>query len=160
MSAGRKPIDPIERFHSKYIVNEETGCWEWQDYLYGQGYGVLRVGNKFIRAHRFSYEYYVKEIPENMIIMHLCDNPKCVNFNHLKLGTQLENIQDCVKKNRKSIGSKQPNSKLKDDQVLDIKIALQNPYLGIQLELAKKYGVTTTLISRIKKGLTWSHIKI
>ena len=160
MRRGRKPTDPIERFHSKYIVNEETGCWEWQDSLHGHGYGTLRVGNKFKRAHRFSYEYYVNEIEKDMIIMHLCDNPKCVNYNHLKVGYQKDNIKDCIEKNRKARGNKLPNSKLNDNQIVEIKLLLQNPYLGLQKDLAIKYNVTQTLISRIKKNIAWSHIKV
>jgi hypothetical protein len=160
MNRGPKPKDAIERFHSKYIVNEETNCWEWNGTFQSTGYGFFWYRNRNVYAHRYSYETFVNKISKNNVIMHLCDNPKCVNFNHLKLGTQLENIQDCVRKNRKAIGSKQTNSKLKDDQVLDIKIALQNPYRGIQRDLANNYNVTQALISRINKGLAWSHIKI
>lgn len=160
MSAGRKPIDPIERFHSKYIVNEETGCHEWIGTFQSTGYGFFWYGNRNVYAHRFSYETFVTKISKNDVIMHLCDNPKCVNYNHLKSGSQSENIKDMVKKNRQAIGSKIGSSKLTDNQVLDIKKALINPYPGLQSELAKKYGVTTTIISGIKKGRNWSHIKI
>ena len=51
--------DPIEKFNEKYIVDEETGCWNWQDTLLHNGYGRLQQNGKSIRAHRFAYEYYI-----------------------------------------------------------------------------------------------------
>jgi hypothetical protein len=160
MSRGPKIINDIEAFHCKYIVNEETGCWQWIGYISPRGYGQFRFNKKNYQAHRFSYEYYVNEIEKDMIIMHLCDNPKCVNYNHLKVAYQKDNIKDCIEKNRKARGNKLPNSKLNDNQIVEIKLLLQNPYLGLQKDLAIKYNVTQTLISRIKKNIAWSHIKI
>jgi hypothetical protein len=160
MSAGRKPIDPIERFHSKYIVNEETGCWEWNGTFQSTGYGFFWYGNRNVYAHRYSYETFVSKISKNDVIMHLCDNPKCVNFNHLKSASQSDNMKDMVKKNRQAKGSMVAASKLKDNQILEIKSALLNPYRGIQKHLANKYNVTQACICRINKGLAWSHIKI
>lgn len=158
MSRGRKPIDPIERFKSKYIIDENTGCWNWVAALSNNGYGIFWFEDKNVYAHRYSFETFKNEITKDKVIMHLCDNPKCVNFNHLKLGTQADNIKDCVNKNRNSKGSKQGNSKLNEIQVNDIKKELLNPYYGILKDLALKYNVTKQAIYHIKNGKNWSHI--
>jgi len=151
---GRKAIDPIERFHSKYIINEETGCWEWQDRLTTYGYGVLQIKGKTIKAHRFSYETFVAPLVEGLVIAHNCNNRKCVNFNHLRQDTYHSNSIDMV--NTK----KQSSQILSVEEVIAIKKALINPYCGIQRELADLYIVNERTISSINKGYSWSHIVI
>ncbi|WP_167197946.1 HNH endonuclease signature motif containing protein [Brevibacterium pigmentatum] len=70
----------------KWIVNAETGCWEWILYLDRSGYGRLTfAGKRGYYAHRWSYEQHVGEIPDDMTVDHLCFNPACVNPGHLRL---------------------------------------------------------------------------
>lgn len=91
------PIE--ERFKDKYTVSD-NGCWEWTGALGSDGYGRLKVNNKMILSHRFSYELYKGEIINGLVVCHQCDNRKCVNPNHLWLGTQRDNMIDCVLKGR------------------------------------------------------------
>lgn len=94
------------RFEEKIIKPEEkyslTECWIWAAGKRGNnGYGGFRIDRNTIKlAHNISYELYVKPIPQGMKVLHKCDNPLCVNPQHLFLGTQLDNIKDRDMKGR------------------------------------------------------------
>lgn len=89
-------------FKESYIKDKQTGCWLWLGYLGKDGYGELYAFNKRILAHRFSYELFNGKFNKELLVCHSCDNPKCVNPNHLWLGTCKENTQDSMKKGRKN----------------------------------------------------------
>lgn len=99
----------LKRFFDKVQQNHETGCWEWTAGLKGSGrkskptYGSFGYKGKNVAAHRFSYflskDHSILEHPE-IHIMHKCDNPKCVNPDHLQAGTHTDNMQDKIAKNR------------------------------------------------------------
>ncbi len=89
-----------ERFDEKYCLDEVTGCWNWIAAKTHQGYGKIHVNGKTTGAHRVSYELYVGQIPDGMIICHKCDNTSCVNYSHFFLGTYSDNTQDAIKKGR------------------------------------------------------------
>lgn len=88
----------MEILYSK-INKTESGCWEFTGAL-RSGYGAIKFKGKTCGAHRVSYEISFGEIPEGMLVCHKCDNPKCINPDHLFLGTYSENMQDCKVKNR------------------------------------------------------------
>lgn len=92
----RKTIE--QRFWSKVIIKGFFDCWEWQSALRGIGYGYLTINKKHISAHRLSYEMTYGKIPDNLYVLHNCDNPKCVNPYHLRLGTPQDNMDDKLKK--------------------------------------------------------------
>jgi len=84
-------------FKEKYVINHLTNCWNWSAATNSQGYGVFgaKMGDGTMRtcsSHRFSFEIYKGEIPEGMMILHECDNRKCVNPEHLTLGTHIDNM--------------------------------------------------------------------
>lgn len=80
---------------------DKTGpCWLWIGGRFDSGYGKVLRGAKKLRAHRVSYELYVAPIPEGMHVLHKCDNPPCVNPNHLFLGTHIDNMRDMERKGR------------------------------------------------------------
>lgn len=88
-------------FHSKYNI-VENGCWEWKLSLDKDGYGQYSVkGYKIHRAHRWSYSLFKSEIPNKLMVCHHCDNPTCVNPDHLFLGTALDNTKDSQSKDRR-----------------------------------------------------------
>jgi hypothetical protein len=147
-------VDPIERFNQKYIVDDETGCWNWQGALDKGGYGVIKIKAKMIKAHRFSYETFVGPLIKELECCHICHNRKCVRPDHLRQDTKSSNMIDRVHQ------QKHPCQILSVEEVIEIKKALQNPYRGQQQDLAHFYKVNQPAISNIKTGTTWSHIVI
>lgn len=91
--------DLKKRFLDK--VNKTSSCWIWIGADDGRkGYGRINVNGKTAKAHRISYELFNGEIKDNLNVLHKCDNPKCVNPDHLFLGTQKMNMADMYSKNR------------------------------------------------------------
>lgn len=130
-----------ERFWSKVAVKTEMECWEWLGNTNNKGYGMFSV-NSFVGkklAHRLSYESVNGKIPEGMHIMHSCDNPCCVNPNHLSAGTHRDNMQDASKKFRSG------GMKLTDGQV----ISLIKDYVSgfSRSEISKKYGIALASVN-------------
>jgi hypothetical protein len=99
------PEKSIDRFFTKFEKLGPDACWEWQGQKDKDGYGKFsyRVKPKryFERAHRISAGIYLGDVVGDAIVMHKCDNPSCVNPNHLKIGTHLENEQDKDRKGRR-----------------------------------------------------------
>lgn len=96
---GRNPT-VVQRFWARVEKKEENECWNWTNPFYS-AYPNIKIASKAILAHRFSWEIHNKQsIPKDRIIMHTCDNHKCMNPNHLRLGTKQENATDMVKKGR------------------------------------------------------------
>lgn len=139
-------LGPQDVFESRFEKTE--GCWEWNGTHNGYGYGIfLMPGEKPVRAHRYSYEFYVGPIPTDKIIMHTCDNPPCVNPAHLRIGTKAENNADTAKKRRHNYGLSHWNGRLSNDDVAAIRASNES-----RKALAKRYGVDYSHIWRIKAG--------
>ena len=89
-----------EKFYERFAVDEQTGCWNWVRGKFTGGYGAISHNRKTIKAHRASYELHFGPIPKNLFVCHKCDNPSCVNPDHLFLGTASDNAKDMVSKGR------------------------------------------------------------
>lgn len=140
-------------------VKKTSTCWNWIGYKNPQGYGRFWVNKKMVRTYRFSYELHFGPIQKNKFVCHKCDNPSCVNPNHLWLGTVLDNSNDMINKNRdkKARGEKNCNSKLTKEQVLKIR-SEYIPRKVSAYKLAKKYNVNVNTIQKILYRKLWTHI--
>lgn len=106
------------RLEARVAIDDVTGCWNWTGAKKPEGYGSIGIGKKMYRAHRLSYELYRGDIPKGMFVCHRCDNPACINPDHLFVGTPLENVRDMDGKGR---GVRVPRRKLTDEQIRHIK---------------------------------------
>ncbi|NOQ50305.1 MAG: hypothetical protein GQ557_01400, partial [Mycoplasmataceae bacterium] len=107
-----------ERFFSSFEINMSTECWMWTGSKDKDGYGRMFDNYHPIRAHRFSFEKYKHEIPKNSVVCHKCDNPSCVNPEHLFVGKPVDNVRDMLSKNRdKMVGSKNNKAKLVESDI-------------------------------------------
>jgi len=101
MSRKKKTIK--ERLLSKIVVNDCTGCWNWNGFKSGGkygGYAMIKVDGKNMLATRVSYSEFNGAIPDGLFVLHKCDDPSCINPSHLFAGTQSENMIDMHKKSR------------------------------------------------------------
>lgn len=150
---SRYPKVWIEKFWKKVKKTDDPNeCWIWTGYKH-RGYGYIRTSRSNLRCHRVVYEITFGEIPEGLIICHKCDNPACVNPNHLFLGTTKDNIDDKVKKGRQSKRESAPH-KLTEKQVKEIR-ERYIPGVITQTQLGKEFGVSQRAIHKIINRKTW-----
>lgn len=156
----------VKAFHAKYKEGHAHECWPWKSSTNGK-YGILLLPNGSINgrrlvkrfyAHRIAYELATDVKPAHSeVVMHTCDNPLCVNPNHLKLGTQRDNLHDMINKGRRFqsdvTGVKNGRAKLTEKQVLKIRKSLTTCR-----QAAIEYDVSTSLISKIRTKRLWKQL--
>jgi hypothetical protein len=149
----------LNRFWRKAIIKDKDSCWEWIGAKNRKGYGTIYFDGKVRKAHRVSYVLTYGDILGDLCVLHKCDNPSCVNPNHLFIGTVKDNSDDMILKERDyhPEGELQPISKLKEKDVYEIIELIKNnysyPYIG------KLYDVSPNTINAIANGFTWKYIK-
>lgn len=138
-----------------------TGCWEWMGPKTSFGHGTsARIDGERV-AHRLSWLLTYGPIPEGGWVLHHCDNPPCVNPQHLYVGTLWENARDRTVRGRgghhKCAGENHPNSKLTIEAVRAIR-ARYTATRGEQIALAREYGVSDQTIRRIVRARAWRYV--
>lgn len=131
-----------------------TGCLNWQLSTTSNGYGRFGDKGKAILAHRGAWAAVNGPIPDGMCICHKCDNRRCVNVDHLFIGTVSDNVLDMYRKGRASkAGERNGRAKLTQAGVASIRRKLR---LGVPgKEIAAMYNVSPTAVARINTGATW-----
>lgn len=162
MKDGRKALNPKmrintrglplhEKIKARTVEDKATGCWVWQGQCCN-GYGRIRrcggADSKGALCHRLMYQHYHGPIPERHVVMHTCDNRRCVNPAHLKSATQKENIRDMHSKGRST------RTILSPEEVKEIR-AKHATGSGID-KLAAEFGVGNYTIHKIVSGRSWS----
>ena len=144
-----------ERFHGFYIPEPNSGCWLWFGGVGEFGHGTMNIEGRQNQAHRVSWELHNGPVPDDLWVLHRCDNPPCVNPEHLFLGTCLDNHHDMIAKGRKVqvIGEAHPKTKLTEQDVLNIR-ADTRPLAVIGAD----YGFDKQHVWKIKRRWYWKHI--
>jgi hypothetical protein len=147
----------IEDFWKYVDILGEDDCWNWKLWKNTKGYGRWKVCKKTIFCHRHAYEISIGPIPDGYHILHHCDNPLCCNPKHLFAGTNKDNVNDRVSKNRSADCSGELNSraKLTNKDVVQIRELCKTMR---QTDIAKLYNVTRTIINSIIKKRSWKNI--
>jgi hypothetical protein len=141
---GKNKRKPIE-----YEI-DKNGCWNCISHFKNNSYPMIRINYKSMKMSRYIYERFIEVIPEGLMIRHKCDNPSCINPEHLEVGTNKDNMDDMVKRNRSLKGDKCKRRKVTQLQVNEIRKD-RRQYKPI----ATQYGISVEQVTRIKNMLSW-----
>lgn len=141
----------------KKVARTPGGCWEWTGTRYWTGYGLVIADKVRYAAHRASYMVHVGTIPEGKVVCHKCDNPACINPEHLFLGSKADNSADMVSKNRSALGERNAKAKLTEAQAREV-LSLRGTGESLR-KVAQQFGVTAKAIHFIWQGVRWKHLQ-
>jgi HNH endonuclease len=153
----------IARFWAKVDRRGPDECWPWTASTVEFGYGQFRLSNprRVVRAHVVAYEI-VEGDRGDLCVCHSCDNPPCCNPGHLWLGTNRENIIDMIEKGRHGLkrvhtGDLNSSAILKSSDIPVIRSLISEGMTNT--DIAARFGVTHSMISRIRVGKAWTSVK-
>ena len=170
LSVGRKPSTNVPRYLTlpardvfmSLAAPVPSGCIEWQR-TRRNGYGTIRIGRRQRVASRVSWEIHHGPIPDGLVVRHKCDNPPCVNPDHLEVGTAADNNRDARERKRSNApkppirwGETNHNAKLTAEKIRKIREA---GAAGLKHHIiARKYGATRSNVQRIIARKAWAHV--
>lgn len=163
-SATKQTRTTLAQLKDRCVINPTTGCWEWQGAVSDHGYGSLTVNQKRKVAPRYAKELSIgRELETEEHVRHTCDNPPCVNPDHLIVGTRQENIDDMRAKGRGCNppihrGEDQHSAKLSEEDVRAIRKIRAEKSESIR-KLAKRLGVSACTIKYIQNVKSWGWLK-
>ena len=154
-----KELSPKERIIMNSAIDTNTDCWIFIGNRVKNGYGQICINGKIGIAHRHSYVAFKGDIPGGLLVCHKCDNPSCVNPEHLFIGTHQDNSDDKIKKGRHNAakGEKHYKSKLSATDVINIRSMAKDGLT--ENEIAKKFNIGRGAVSSIKRRQCWKHIQ-
>lgn len=151
---------------SNTIKIPQTGCLDFFGKSNRKNYPYIHKAKEPIRLSRLIYSILFGEIPEKICVCHTCDNRKCVNPEHLILGTKSWNMWDKCRKGRQSkggvhntvkCGEKNPKAKINSAQALEIRALYDSGTCSLK-EIGGKFGITKQMVRYIGKRMSWRHI--
>lgn len=135
----------------------DNGCFVLTSHkLNSDGYAEIRIRGRANKIHRHIYEQCFGDIPRGFVIRHKCDNPSCINPEHLEFGTHQDNVNDMISRDRHAKGSRKPQSKLKEADVVQIKRLIAKGKTN--RNIATLFGIDESIISKIKHNKAWKHV--
>lgn len=139
-------------------IETDGGCLEWQGSRQ-RNYGAISHKGRTYAVHRITCFLVYGEPKPKDFALHACDNPPCINPEHLRWGSQKENMADSISRNRRAVvrGIKNGRAKLDDKKVVLIRLLRENGFTT--LEIADLFGVSNQIISRICKREAWTHVE-
>lgn len=162
--AGKRKKTVPERFWPKVAkIEDATSCWNWTASLTDLGYGQFAINpgasNANTRAHRVAWELTNGPVPEGLSVLHHCDNRKCCRPDHLYVGTQAQNVDDMMSRDRwgGAVGEDSPHAKLTAEDVIEIR-RLHATGQWTMAALGRKFGVVYQLISKIVHRKIWKSL--
>ena len=153
----RRETDRDAQLFDRAAVLDDA-CWEWTGYRNRKGYGQIKADGRMVATHRQAFLLRRGPIPEGMHVLHRCDNPPCVNPDHLFLGSNDDNVAERVRKGRsgRNAGASASTAKLTEDDVRRIR---RMASLGMtNLEIAEAFPVNDRSISNIVRHKTWKEV--
>ena len=146
----------IDDIFTNTTTEPNTGCWLWLGAVFP--YGSIKRNGVRLAAHREALRLATGERPE--VVMHMCDQPSCVNPAHLKAGTHVENVADRHRKghtrNGTTLGSRRPAAKLTEGDVVAVRARLAD---GVSHRaIAREFGVHHSVVGNIHRGNAWKHV--
>jgi hypothetical protein len=146
-----REVPVVERFWLQ--VGKTIGCWTWKGRVDKDGYGEFYP----LMAHRFSWQLHNGPIPENLCVLHHCDNPPCTNPDHLYIGTPSDNAHDRMIRGRER-GELHGMAIVNESQVREIRHRYVTENIS-QEYLGAEYGLSQTSISQIVLRKCWRHVE-
>lgn len=159
-----------DRFWTKVDKETPNGCWEWTASRNNNGYGLFRPGGLAPKrlAHRLSWVHHNGPLGDGQYVLHKCDNPKCVNPDHLFVGSKKDNMQDCKAKGRnryirpnvpppRHVGSDHPRAKMTEDDVAQFRHRLSENQISLR-GLARETGLNVKTLSNMRDRITWRNV--
>jgi HNH endonuclease len=154
---GRLQPSLAERFWKKVNRTSRTGCWIWTGGKTMKGYGMVYARGRQRPASHIAWELHYGPVPEGLWVLHRCDTPPCVRPDHLFVGTIVENMHDASQKGRMNRGERKWNARLTEKIVRAIR-STRLVHRGDQARLARRYGVSDSIVSAARLGVTWKHV--
>lgn len=146
----------VEQRFLQYVQVAASGCWLWTGFVNERGYGKFRFRGKKMRAHRVAWILFRGEVPDGLKVCHTCDVTRCVNPDHLFVGTQAVNLADMRAKGRHACDTTQNRNKLQPSQVLELRQRVASG--EAQLRIAEEFGVGPATVWNIVHRRTWADL--